>query len=70
MTATTKAYAISNQIQDMFLAGGFAEVGDIHTFIAMAMKARRICLTACRGDKSHLSVRQIDAILDRAIAMV
>ena len=66
---TANVYAISNQVQDMFMAGGFVESEDIHDFINMTKRARRICIEACH-DTGHPSVRQIDKVLHSAISMV
>lgn len=65
MTAIN-VYAVAVQIIAMYEAGGFAQTGDLGSFVQMVKRARRMCIEACH-DTQHPAVKQIDQILDLAI---
>ena len=65
MTAIN-VYTVAVQIIAMYEAGGFAQTGDLGSFVQMVKRARRLCIEACH-DTQHPAVRQIDQVLDLAI---
>ena len=65
MTAIN-VYAVAVQIIAMYEAGGFAQTGDLGSFVQMVKRARRLCIEACH-DTQNPAVKQIDQVLDLAI---
>ena len=63
---TINVYLIATQILSMYEAGGFAQTGDLGSFVQMVKRARRLCIEACH-DTQHPAVRQIEQVLDLAI---
>ena len=63
---TINVYLIATQILSMYEAGGFAQTGDLGSFVQMVKRARRLCIEACH-DTQHPAVRQIDHVLDLEI---
>ena len=63
---TINVYLIATQILSMYEAGGFAQTGDLGSFVQMVKRARRLCIEACH-DTQHPTVRQIEQVLDLAI---
>lgn len=55
---TINVYLIATQILSMYEAGGFAQTGDLGSFVQMVKRARRLCIEACH-DTQHPAVRQI-----------
>lgn len=64
---TINVYLIATQILSMYEAGGFAQTGDLGSFVQMVKRARRLCIEACH-DTQHPAVRQIEQVLDLAIS--
>ena len=63
---TINVYLVATQIITMYEAGGFAQTGDLGSFVQMVKRARRLCIKACH-DTQHPAVRQIEQVLDLAI---
>lgn len=63
---TINVYLIATQILSMYEAGGFAQTGDLGSFVQIVKRARRLCIEACH-DTQHPAVRQIEQVLDLAI---
>ena len=63
---TINVYLIATQILSMYEAGGFAQTGDLGSFVQMVKRASRLCIEACH-DTQHPAVRQIEQVLDLAI---
>nr|DAP19478.1 MAG TPA: hypothetical protein [Caudoviricetes sp.] len=63
---TINVYLIATQILSMYEAGGFAQTGDLGSFVQMVKRARRLCIEACH-DTQHPAVLQIEQVLDLAI---
>ena len=63
---TINVYLIATQILSMYEAGGFAQTGDLGSFVQMVKRARRLCIEACH-DTQHPAVRQIEQVLGLAI---